>query len=410
MSTPVKPPPKRHSRWLLAAAVFLLLLLPALLLAQMENEIAYLPAVYRPLPTPTPEPTAVPRVPETAGEIPLTGALCPNKVGVNEFSGFVYVANSFSGDVSIVKDDQFLKNVPTGKFPTDIASVPNSPRTYVTSLTNTQSNDQIALFEGADLIQKIPEHFEPHDVIVNPVNGLTYVTDLDSHVRVINGTDVVTDILLPGAGWIRSIAVDPVTGLVYTASWEKGTMYVLQDTQIVASFQAGWGTIAIEVDPVSGFIYVAHSDPSAVYPNNITVFHRNDYTVTYMETAARSYDVAVDPLSGLAYFTNHDDDTVTVMRGRQLVTTVPVGEQPWGAAVDPTTGYAFIANHGSNNVTIMKDGAIVSTAAAGNKPIAIGVDTRTHTAYVANRTYRIDCDDVDRCKTVCRPPTLTILR
>ncbi len=372
-----------------------------------EDDHMYLPVIQRFVPTPTPLPPAF------AENIQLPGALCPDEIGVNEHSGFIYVANSYSDNVSKIANGAFLGNTFIGKFPTDILSIPNSNRTYITQLTDTPGAQQIAVFEQATLVQQLPDHFEPHDIIYNPVNGYIYITDLDSTVRVYKDTTnnpEIVDVHLPNAGWVRSIEVDPLTGLVYAASWERGIVYVINGTTLVTQFQAGWGTMEISLDPNSGYFYLAHSEPNATYAQNISVFHRDDYTVTPHFTGDRSYDVAADPVFGLAYATNQDNNTVTVLSGRNVVAIISVGQKPIAVTVDPTTGYAYVGNHDSNTVTILQNGMVISTQPTGHQPYAIAVNTQTNEVFVANRTWRISCDELGRCDPICGEPTVTVLR
>ncbi len=370
----------------------------------------YLPLVQKPLPTPTPTPTPLP--PAFVSNIPLPGAMCPNAIGVNEHSGIVYVANSYSDDVSMVRaDGTFLGNVFIGKMPTDIVSIPNSNRTYVTHLTDTPGVNQIAVFDQTNLVQRLPDYFEPHDITYNPVNGYIYVTDLDSRVQVYKDTSnnpQIVDVLLPNAGWVRSIEVDPLTGLVYAASWERGIVYVINGTSLVTQFQAGWGTLEISIEPNSGYFYLAHSEPSPTHTQNISVFHRDNYTVTPIYTAVRSWDVATDPVFRLAYASNPDDNTITVLSGRGVVANLPAGQKPQAVAVNPNTGYAFVGNHDSDTVTILQNGAIRGTQPTGSDPYAITVNSKTNEVFIANRTWRIECDWLDRCYAICTEATATV--
>jgi YVTN family beta-propeller protein len=162
------------------------------------------------------------------------------------------------------------------------------------------------------------------------------------------------------------------------------------------------------LDADRDYIYLAHSDPNATYPHNISVFHIPTQTFTYIDTDPgvinKSRDVAVDPISGYAYVSNHNEDTVTVLLGPQVITTLPAGDTPWHVAVNPNTGYVFVTNLKSNDITVIKGLSVVTTIPAqGLQPFAIGVDTITNDVYIANRG-----DEYDLFQ--CRDASVTILR
>jgi YVTN family beta-propeller protein len=367
-----------------------------------------------PTSTPTPVPTAtpIPPVPQFVKNVELPNAQCPNAVGFNAVSGYVYIANNFSSNVSAFKNTNFIKNIATGEWPTLIAADNDSPLTYVTVL-----HGDVTAIDGTTVVGSVPNYYEPYGVAVNPVNGYAYITDLDSAVQVANGTSLITNIPITdpdgsppnnGAGWLQAVVVDPDTGLVYVTSWSHGKMYVLDGTGVIADYRAGWGIKDMALDADRDYIYLAHSDPNATYPHNISVFHIPTQTFTYIDTDPgvinKSRDVAVDPISGYAYVSNHNEDTVTVLLGPQVITTLPAGDTPWHVAVNPNTGYVFVTNLKSNDITVIKGLSVVTTIPAqGLQPFAIGVDTITNDVYIANRG-----DEYDLFQ--CRDASVTILR
>jgi DNA-binding beta-propeller fold protein YncE len=360
-------------------------------------------------PTPTPSPTPAP-APQWVADVELPGASCPVSVGVNEFTGIIYVPNTHSANVSLVQDLAFLGNTATSKTPTLVEPVPNSPYTYVTNLSDLGPEArQIAYFNGPVLEQMLPDYFEPVDVIYNIVNGWTYVSDLDSTIRVFDGATLLGDIHIPNGGWLLTLAVDEVTGYVYTAGWEKGTVHVIEDMTVIETFDAGWGGYHIEIDQDTGFIYLAHSEPSAERTQNITIFHRDDRTLTAYQTSTRSLDVAVDK-DGFAYFPNFLSNTVTVVKGRDLIGTFEVGESPRMVDSNHTTGYTMVSLAGENEVALFKSAVFLGTLPAGEQPWFVEANETTGEFYVANRNYYIACDDVERCYEICELATLSVYK
>lgn len=361
--------------------------------AGIEGTPFFMPVMIRDL-TPTPSPTAttpptptISPIPQFVKNVPLD-TQCPNAVGFNANSGYVYVANNFSYNVSVFQNSNFITNITVGEWPTIIAPDNDSAVTYVTVL-----HGSVNVLDGTNNLGTVPKHYEPYGAVVNPVNGYTYVTDLDSTIQVINGTQLITDIWVTdpetngGAGWLQPILVDPNTGLIYFASWSHGKMYVMDGTTVVASYRAGWGVKDMEIDAERGFIYIAHDDPNATYPHDISVFNINTGTMQFIDTAEpMSRDVAVDPISGVAYFTHSDSDKVTAVIGTQVIGTMDAGDRPWGVGVNPNTGYAFVANRDGNSISVYHNAVPVTTIPAnGLAPFAVGVDTINNDVYIANR-------------------------
>jgi YVTN family beta-propeller protein len=372
-------------------------------LAQENPGASFLPVQMVPLPTPTPGPP-----PQFVTNIALPKAKCPNNAGFNQVSGYMYVLNNFSNNVSVFQNQAFVTDIATGKWPTDVASDPASARTWVTNL-----HSGISLLEGAAQTAFIPPALEPYGVAFNPVNGYVYVSDLDSKVQIINGSQEVTTLNLfdpvtgKGAGSMQPIVADPLTGLVYAASWEYGRLYVIEDTHVTASVQIGWGPVNMALDSVRGLLYVAHSEPNADYPHDISVVDLDTLNVTFIDAIPgqinTSRDVVVDPISGLAYVTNPDRDTVTVVQGTNVAATIAVGEGPWGIGINPNNGYVFVTNRYSNDVSILRNGVLLDTVAVeGKSPFAVGVDTNNNDIYIVNRGEGYDAN-------TCKKASISIL-
>jgi DNA-binding beta-propeller fold protein YncE len=372
-------------------------------LAQEESGESFLPVQLVPVPTPTPGPP-----PQFVKNVPLPGALCPSAAGFNQVSGYMYILNNYSNNVSVFRNQAFVNDIATGEWPTGVASDPQSDRTWVTNL-----HSGVSLLQGTAQTGFVPPSYEPYGAAFNPVNGYVYVTDLDSKVQIIDGSQEVTTIEIidpqtgTGAGWMRPIVIDPYTGLVYAASWDYGRLWVIKDTHVIDNVQLGWGPLNMAIDTMRGLIYVAHDAPSAEYPHEISVVDLETLTVTYVNPVPgeinRARDVAVDLISGLAYVTNPDRNTVTLLKGAAVVGEVAVGKRPWGIGVNSNDGYVFVTNRDSNDVSILRNGVLLDTVAIqGKSPFAVGVDTNNNDIYIVNRGEDKDASD-------CKKASVSIL-
>lgn len=365
------------------------------------NNLLYLPIVSKPV---------VYFAPEFVGSVTLPGALCPQEVGVNPITGIAYVANHDSNNVSILKDGALLSTVTTGEWPTLVSSSPVDNKSFVTNL-----HGGVSYFQGDQLTATIMpapvnpgdqvKYGEPYAAAYNPVNGYTYIIHIGGggYVQVVNGTQTIANIPIL-QGWILDVKVDPTTGLVYVANWEHGLLFVIQGTSVINTLPIGWGPDKLALDETHRYIYAAHTSPNSQYPHNISVTNLDTNQVTPISTANSSRRVAVDRLSGLAYVTNPDADTVSVLQGPSLLRNVPTGNVPWGVAVHEASGYAFVTNKLSNSVTVLRYGEFVSTLPVGDDPIGVAVDVLSNYVYVVNETSYDYCNSLNQCYKVCQQP------
>lgn len=373
----------------------------------LDGTPSFLPLIQF-IPTPTPVPTATPfPLPAVLGEVPLTEALCPNYVGVNPVSGMAYVPNNGNNTLSIVQETNHLKTVAFGNWPGRVGVDPNGTRAFITYLRDSN----FAIWAGDSFFATFPTYGESFDVVYNPVNHYIYVSDLFSRISIYDGdTNQLVETVNLASGWVLGLAVDTNTGLVYAANWELGNVFIIDGTQQVGMVPVGWGVLELAVNPNNGYVYGAHSAPSAQYPNNISIIKDGQLVKTFT-TATRSMDVAVDPVTGYAYFANEDNDTVTVVQGETFIATIPVGARPWSVAVNPESGYVFVANRDDNTISVIRGAVVVATLPGGAEPFAVAVDEAHDLTYVANRASRVVCNPLDQCEEVCDPnASVTVIR
>jgi hypothetical protein len=397
--------------------------------SRADNSTIYFPIIYNP-------PKTYP-IPQVANTITLPGAFCPNDVAYNTVTDHLYVINTGSSDVSIVKNEQWQNSVRVGGRPTAIGVNQDTGVAYITNLPEPAPPAQaglrpcgnpygdgrdpacISIFNGPNLTRQIDPRHEPFAVSINPVNRHAYITDLDSVVYLLDGTTVIASprIETPAhglSGWSLSLTHDSETGLTYIPSWEYGILYVMDGDQFVDSFSyQGWGAEDIAIDNASGYIYITNSQTSVEGrpSNNISVLTRNSHTVIQLFTASESQYVAVNQTTGFAYITNPDNQSVTILQNGTAVTTVNVPGKAWDVEVNQETGYAFVTLRDTDKVVVFKDTAIVAMLNTGRIPQAIGVDEVNGVTYIINRTSTTAYDDLNRPYELCLDnPTVTVLR
>ncbi len=212
----------------------------------------------------------------------------------------------------------------------------------------------------------------------------------------------------------EAVAVDPVTGMVFVADLQSGTIEVISEASqsVVADINVGgpgYDPVALAADPVSGTVYVTELGP----PSQVLVITEDpadpaDDQVTATVTVPSGDEgfsgpegVAIlpgaTPDTGTVYVTDGAGDFVSVIsEATNTVTSViPIPAEngsadsyPYGIAADPDTGLVYVADENDGYVSVISGSTLLGSfpldaADPGeNDPSAVAVDPDTGTVYV----------------------------
>ena len=268
----------------------------------------------------------------------------PAGVGVNTITNRIYVANQWSGDVSVIDGatNTVVATVPVayGLVGVGVNTITN--RIYVgnwaggwVSVIDGATNTEIDTDGNpANGITHIPVGFAPHLVAVNPTTNRIYVANWGSdNVSVIDGatnTEIDTDgnpangiTRIPVASGPVGVAVNSTTNRIHVTNWGSDNVSVID------------GATNTEIDtdgnPANGITRI----PVGSYPQGI----------------------AANPATGRVYVANSSDNSVSVIdaSSNTVVATVPVGSYAYGVAANPTTNRIYVANRDDNTVSVIYD-------------------------------------------------------
>jgi YVTN family beta-propeller protein len=207
---------------------------------------------------------------------------------------------------------------------------------------------------------------------VDSTTHLVYVTHFGGDtVSVIDGiTHGVVDTLTVDRN-VQGVAVDPDTNTVYviTEMFTTGRPITGVDQvsvidgstrSLVSTLPADSGPRAVAVDPETHSVYVANSTKSTV-----SVIDAATRTITAnvpVDNISQNPGLAVDPSTHTVYVTTHTlhagnfDDSVAVIDGttRTITATVPVRKKSSNVAVDPETHIAYVTNPDDGTVSIIE--------------------------------------------------------
>jgi YVTN family beta-propeller protein len=342
----------------------------------------------------------------------------PTNIAVDPATGKVYVANLGSGNVAVVDGATLATTfVAVGSDPRGLAVDAVAGRIYVTSETG---HSITVIDAGTQATTTVPAGSSPQQVAVNPVTHRAYAANFDGDsVTVIDGAANSTQAVATGT-YPVAIALDPARNRMYVANRDSGTVTVLS---LIGgppvTVTVGAGPRGIAVDPIHNVIYTANQDAGsitvidgfgfgtssvpvggtpravAVDPNTHKVhvaagtravrFNASLAEELAVEAPGASFvSVAVDGVTGKAYFANQASNYVLVFDGHATL-SVPVGTGPEALAVDAGLNRIYCARPAANSVTVI-DGATLATTsfAVQNSPRDIAVHPTTHRVFVAN--------------------------
>ncbi|MBI5937761.1 MAG: choice-of-anchor D domain-containing protein [Betaproteobacteria bacterium] len=315
----------------------------------------------------------------------VTVGTSPIAVAVNPASGWVYVANNGSANVSAINGATHAASaIAAGTSPRAIAVNPATNRIYVAN--NGSAN--VTVIDGSDnsVVTTVAVASTPRAIAVNTATNKIYVANEGGDsVSVIDGA-TNTVVATPAVGdQPRAIAINPVTNRIYVANFNGDSVSVIDgatDT-VSATITVGADPVDIAVNPATNKIYVANNTGDSV-----TVIDGATNFTTTIATGNDPEALVVNPVTNRIYVANDTANGVAVINGdtNSVITTVAVGTAPRAISLNPATNRIYTANFTGDNVTVI-DGAnnsVAATLTATNGTQAIAVNPATNQVYAAN--------------------------
>ena len=284
--------------------------------------------------------------------------------------------------------------IPVGGFPFGVAVNTRTDMIYAAYYATGQAGS-VSVIDGRTRteVATVAVGPQPYGVAVNPATDTVYVTNGDGTVSVINGqTNTVTATIQvsgrPYGIWADRLTnriylavngtvvvingqtnkvIDRITVAVQDAFWlaldsRTNTLYAtnelglkvevinLNTDQVTASIQLPKAPYGIAMDPKTDQAYVV------VAGKGLFVIDGQTNTVTAKISIPDAFGVAADAATGQAFVANPNENTVTVVNGRDhaVAGSVPVGRQPFiGLAADPHRGIVYVTNEFGDSVSVL---------------------------------------------------------
>jgi YVTN family beta-propeller protein len=294
----------------------------------------------------------------------LSSALSSSGQELATSKAFAYVSNRGNGTVSVINTSSgavvATVNLPTcvedcTDSPAGLAVTPNGKFVYV-AVTNQQ---YVAVIDTATntVSTTIPLTCpgdcgaQPFDVAITPDGSYVYVTDAGT----VGGTGAVY--------------------VIRTSDYSVTTITGTGDGPYVGSYAQG-----IAIDPTGTFAYVGHSDcGEECVSDTISIITIATNTVTgSIPVGNAPTGVAFSPTAKVAYVTNEDDGTISIINTSTNTVTDTITlphcnneASPYFVAFTPDGASAYVTDEEGCGTSVM----VINTASPHSTPVTVSTDS-----------------------------------
>lgn len=292
----------------------------------------------------------------------ISVGLSPGAIAIDQDDDTIYIANSDSDTVSIVRgsDYEVVDTIAVGDRPCDLAVDSDDDTLYVAN----HGGGTLSVIEGrsVDDSETIALGLYPCGVGVNQGDDTVYVLNSnDSGMSVINGRSLDDSVTISVGHWPQGVAVDQTDDTVYVTNY-WGTLSVLNGRWLDDSVTIGGFN-----DPIF-WVAVNDTDDTVYVPNSggtLSVINgRALDDSSLINGFGGQGGIAVNQVDGRVYVANWQDDPgddpgiVSVIDGRTgsgIDDTIAVGGNPAAVARSVTTGVVYVSSLADNTVSVISD-------------------------------------------------------
>jgi uncharacterized protein len=314
-------------------------------------------------------------------ETPVEGSgirISAHGIVVDSQTGKFYAVNTSKDTVTVLdRNGHFESRIPVGKEPVSLASNPDTNRIYV---ANSDSGNVSVIDGHTDkVIATVPVGEFPYTMAVNRPANKVYVSRTFSDVTVIIDGKTDTPITIK-AGVGDAVAAESLDNGTYMTSFESLRVTVFDGkNDLTSKIETPNHMWAIAGSPARKKIYAV-----SVGNSNVTVIDGTTHATKTVSTGEIPCAVAVDDSSGKAFVANFASNNVTVLDGASdaVVGTMNVGPKPQAIAVDSNNHKVYVVSTHERTVTVLDgtNNSVLGTVRMEKWPFAIAVSSQTHVA------------------------------
>jgi len=219
----------------------------------------------------------------------------PYAVAYDPSNGYVYVANWYSNNVSVINGatNKVIANIAVGSEPEGVAYDSSNGYVYVAN----EGSNSVSVINGANntVIVSIAVGSGPCGVAYDFSNGYVYVANVNSNdVSVINGTtNTVIASIAVGSG-PGDVAYDSSNRYIYVTNWNSGTVSIISTSpQVIKKYSVTFTESGL---PTGTSWSVTFNGKTETSTTNIISFTEPNGTYSFSIASINGYSVS--PSSG----------------------------------------------------------------------------------------------------------------
>jgi DNA-binding beta-propeller fold protein YncE len=262
------------------------------------------------------------------------------RLAVHRPTGRVYAVHSDGDSVSVISGTQVTTVAPIWS-PWQVAVNPLNDLAYVAR------NNGVEILDGDAIVASVPHQAHPLRLDIDSRSASIYSTNQwGNSVSVISDTQVLTTVRV--GEWPIGVASGRDGQLLYAANERDGTVSIFTPAGVVATLPIGPRLVDIASHPANGLVYVARQWLTGMHDDAVVILSGTT-TLTAVHVGPAPRLIGIGEQSALTYVlggNNLSDSWVSVLRGTEVITTIPI-QYPRAVAFHPLTGDAYLSYYGT---------------------------------------------------------------
>ena len=261
----------------------------------------------------------------------------PVAIAVNNRTSAVYVVNGGDHSVSIIdgKTDTLVATVTTAARPYAIAVDEVGNKIYVSNIFS----DELNVIDGVTNTVSSLKIGSYDAIVVDAPRRQIYLLGYEGdRLTLLNVDTNALEKIPAGATHLWGIAL--TANKLYVTHVQDSTIAAIDTgTHAVKNLQVGAMPSAVAANPLTGEVYVANYNDGSV-----TIL--NGDAPTAIVVGKHPQAIAIDATKKLVYVANTQDGTVSVIDAQthHVLRTVSAGQHPYAIAVNAKTHTVYVAN------------------------------------------------------------------